>query len=118
MISFFGDFLTTLSSVIGFQIPPSDEPFLLDETVVFEFDDQVVPHTILMSAAVGPLLKDESEFYVRCLEANDQMRPTLSLYEDTLYLHQRVDPSISVENLKKELEDFKSALTIWKSRVS
>lgn len=125
---FFYSFLQELAEALSFPslVPDNQGACLLhfhekDHSILFEFDDQLVPNTILMSSPLC-LLPEENrlEILESCLKGNQEMDETLSCKPDDffLYLHRRVYPGIQAAALTPVINAFLSKITLWKEKIA
>ncbi|MCP5469792.1 MAG: type III secretion system chaperone [Chlamydiales bacterium] len=85
--------------------------------LLFEFDDHLVPNTILISTPIIEVaLSHEWHFYNETLKGNSLGEETLSLKPDDnlIYLHRRLSPLISAEDLQDILDVFIAKTVQWK----
>ncbi len=126
MISDFQEFLNELAVVLGFPLQPDDKGACLilmkqeEVPLLFEFDESLVPNTILISSEISPISEDIlSAVLEEALIANHSMSETLSCRPDSnfLYLHKRVHPKIAAADLKIIVEPLVKQVTHWRGRV-
>lgn len=127
MMRSFENFLKELAEVLGFsQLAPDIEGACLivmkegSIPLLFEFDDQLVPYTILVSSLIGLIPpKYQADIYEASLIGNETIEQTLSIKpdEDLLYLHQRVHPAIHGSDLKNVVYNFLDTFKIWKETI-
>lgn len=127
MMSPFESFLKELAEVLGFsQLAPDTQGaclIMMKEghiPLLFEFDDQLVPYTILVSSLIGLIPpKYQADLYEAALIGNETIEQTLSIKpdEDLLYLHQRLQPAMQAPDLEKVLNSFLDTLKIWKETL-
>lgn len=78
-------------------------------SLLFEYDDELVPNTILVTATLLTFsIQYREDIYEFCLKANQTMEETLSVKpdEDALYLHKRIHPDIEKSDLDSVLKSF------------
>lgn len=88
--------------------------------LLFEFDDHLVPNTILVSTQIAPIPIDKrAAFYEASLQGNSRMEETLSIKpdEDFLYLHRRFHPDIQAEDIDLALQAFLKQVKVWKEKA-
>ncbi len=88
--------------------------------LLFEYDEQLVPNTILLSCLVCAIpMEKRCEVYEASLIGNASIEETLSVKpdEDLLYLHRRFHPSIQASDLDKLLKRFLENVKLWKGKV-
>ena len=90
------------------------------ESLIFEFDNMLVPNTILVTSPCFLLPKENRERILEeALKCNKMIEETLSQKpdEEVLYLHRRLHPSIGQEELVAILNTFVEDLTTWRSTL-
>lgn len=88
--------------------------------LLFEFDDQLVPYSILVSTPLYAFpLTHRYGIYQICLMGNGEMEETLSVKpdEDLLYLHRRIHPEIDIFDLDLLLKNFLEKVKDWKDQA-
>ena len=88
--------------------------------LLFEWDEQLVPNTILLSCLVCQIsMERRCEVYEACLMGNESIEETLSVKpdEDLVYLHRRFHPSIQQEDLGNLLKRFLENLKLWREKI-
>lgn len=125
--STFEIFLSELAKVVHLShLKPDshDTCFLLwkegEIPLLFEFDDQLVPNTILLSAEIAPIPLDyQQEVFETALKENSLSEETLSVKpdEDMLFLHRRFHPFISAEEMDSLLKPFIEKVKQWRSKL-
>lgn len=88
--------------------------------LLFEYDEQLVPNTILVSCLVCQIpMERRIEVYDASLIGNASIEESLSVKpdEDLLYLHRRFHPSIQAGDLDKLLKRFLENVKLWKGKV-
>jgi len=88
--------------------------------LLFEFDDQLVPNTVLLSSAVASIpIAHRADIYEASLIGNMAIEDTLSIKpdEDMLYLHCRFHPQIQAVEIEQSLKFFLSNFKEWKRKV-
>lgn len=128
MSTLFENFLLELAKVLHFKTlaPDSYGACLIiikegNVPLLFEFDDQLVPNTILVSTPIAPIpIPYREALYEASLMGNHNLEGTLSVKpdEDILYFHRRLHPSIQAEDLEKLLRIFLENISFWKERVA
>jgi hypothetical protein len=123
----FETFLMELAKVLQFSslAPDAHGACLIvmkedSSSLLFEFDDQLVPNTILLSCPIIPIPIDHrAAIYEAALIGNNTIEDTLSVKpdEDTLFLHSRFHPSIQAAEIEKILYSFLKNVKLWKSKV-
>lgn len=126
-MSLFEIFLLELAKVLQF---PSLSPdahgaclIIMKEgkiPLLFEFDEQLVPNTVLLSCALSPIsIIHRIDIYEALLIGNSSQEDTLSIKpdEDMLYLHRRFHPDIQSIDLEPLLHQFLETAKEWKNRV-
>src|SRR5262249_27351044 len=123
----FEEFLMQLAQVLQFQRLAPDEQgaclIVMKESnaqLLFEFDEQLVPNTVLLSCLISSIPIDHrSDIYEALLAGNSTIEDTLSVKpdEDLLYLHRRFHPSIQADSLEKLLNTFLETVKTWKLNV-
>jgi hypothetical protein len=123
----FAIFLKELSQALGFNSLSPDQFGVCmirmkegDVHLLFEFDDQLVPNTILLSSFICPLpMENRSDIYEEILKRNHMIEETLSCKPDEnfLYLHRRMHPEMQAEELKKMLHHFILEVKFWKQKA-
>lgn len=119
-MTLFQKFLDQLAVVLEFKElkPDSHGACLLimkqsHVPLLFELDDQLVPNSILLSSPVTEMRAEQQVVVLNaCLKKNQQMEETLSRKpdEDAIYLHRRISPDITHEELKPIINDFIAAV--------
>lgn len=120
-------FLTELAHVLQFSTLAPDAKgacliIMKDGNVplLFEFDEQLVPNTILLSCLICPIpMERRVEVYEMSLIGNGAIEETLSIKpdDDLLYLHRRFHPAILADDLEKLLKSFLEQVKMWKGKV-
>lgn len=88
--------------------------------LLFEFDDQLVPNTILISCPIAAIpISHRLDIYEALLKGNSLIENTLSVKpdEDMLYMHRRLHPEIQAKELKQILHFFLETVKLWKKNV-
>lgn len=88
--------------------------------LLFEFDDHLVPNTVLLSTPILPLPHEyEWEAMIKALMGNHMMEETLSLKPDDniLYFHRRMSPHIKAKELKLLIDRFLEQTLKWKGAL-
>ena len=88
--------------------------------LLFEFDEQLVPNTILLSCPIAPLpIEHRADVYEASLVGNATLEETLSIKpdEDMLFLHRRLHPQIKAADIEKIIQSFLETVKTWKVRV-
>lgn len=88
--------------------------------LLFEFDKQLLPNTILLSSPVTSItLNNRSELYEALLKENHRIEETLSIKpdEDLVYLHRRFHPEIPPEELEISLHAFIDQILKWRKEI-
>lgn len=92
-----------------------------DLFLLFEYDDQLVPNTVLLSTEIIPFpIVYRSDMYEVCLKGNHSIEETLSVKpdEDLLYLHRRFHPDIDAEDLDPLITSFIHCVKEWRENVA
>lgn len=115
-MSRFQKFLNQLAVVLEFtQLKPDKHGACLiimkanNVPLLFEFDDQLVPNSILVSCPVTSIQYGyENVALTACLKRNELIEETLSKKpdEEQIYLHRRIHPGILSEDLKPIVDHF------------
>lgn len=123
----FQNFLNELAEALQFSSLKPDEwggcMIAFKEShaaLLFEFDEQLVPNTVLVSSPICTLpLENRSEIFEACLKANASNEATLSCKpdEDILYLHRRLHPEIRAQELQAALTEFLAQQVKWIQEV-
>lgn len=88
--------------------------------LLFEFDDHLVPNTILLSSPIAHFpIEHRVDIYEVSLSGNATIEETLSVKpdEDHLYVHRRFHPEIQAADIEKLLEIFLETVKKWKGEV-
>ncbi len=88
--------------------------------LLFEFDEQLVPNTILFSTFLCTLpQKNKIDILEACLKGNEQSNATLSCKpdEEVVYLHSRVHPDIRAAELKSWINEFVDQAMAWRKKI-
>ncbi len=127
MSDLFAPFLAELAKVLEFDALKVDSQgvcnIVMNENTIsllFEFDDQLVPNTILLSSPISSIpISHRLDVYEDLLVANSQIEDTLSVKpdEDMLYLHCRLHPSIQAIDIKAHLTRFLTTANEWRTKV-
>ena len=86
----------------------------------FEYDDSLVPHTILLSCDICLVpLEVMTGILEACLIHNSRSEETLSCRpeDNLLFLHRRIHPKIKAQDLKPLLNSFIDLIKQWKEKV-
>lgn len=120
-------FLATLAPLLEFPSlhPDSNHACLIAmrETgleLLFTWDDQLVPQTILLSTSLFSIPPGyQEQVYETCLKGNSLIDEILSVHpsEEVVYLHIRIPPSIPQKDLKTLLDRFQQAAFKWKGKL-
>jgi len=89
-------------------------------SLLFEFDTQLVPNTILISSIVISLpFENRVEILEQCLKGNQLQEETLSCKpdEDLIYLHRRLHPDIQAKELEPILSSFANQILSWRNKI-
>jgi Tir chaperone protein (CesT) family len=123
----FEDFLQQLATVLQFPslAPDSNGACLIvmkdgNIPLLFEFDEKLVPNTILLSSPVSAIpIEKRAEIYDASLMGNQTDEEILSIKpdEDLLYLHRRFHPAIFSDDLDILLKSFLNRIKDWKDKV-
>jgi hypothetical protein len=123
----FEKFLQELAKVLHFpQLAPDAHGVCLiimkegNIPLLFEFDDHLVPNTILLSSPIIHFAIDHRvEIYKASLIGNTTIEETLSVKpdEDLLYLHRRFHPDIGSSDLETLLQTFLDIAKKWRGKV-
>ncbi len=116
MDDFFEPFLKELAKALDFPVlkPDLQGACLIhfydkNASLLFELDDHLVPHTVIMSCDVMPIKSGNlPEFFELCLKENYSGEETFSCSPDdlTFTLHRRLQPEIPSFQLKKVIHAF------------
>ncbi len=106
----FETFLLELAKILEFKTLKPDQQgtclIVMKESQVhmlFEPDEQIVPHKILVSSPVAEFpVERRAEIYEMCLKSNNSIEETVSVKpdEDIIYLHRRIAPEIEAKELE------------------
>ena len=91
-----------------------------DIPLLFEFDDQLVPNTILLSAPIETFPSElRAVIYEALLVGNNFIEETLSVKpdEDLVYLHIRLHPASQAPEIQQTLKSFVSNIKEWRQKV-
>lgn len=121
----FQQFLQELAQGLGYGTLLPDEyggcaVTVESQELLFEFDDKLVPNTVLLSAAVCELPRERRKnVLLECLKANSEIEETLSKKpdEEVIYLHRRLHPDIRAEELKIVSTAFANRVAIWQKKI-
>lgn len=121
----FQSFLQELAQGLGYGTLLPDEyggcvVTVDSQELLFEFDDKLVPNTVLLSALVSELPTEKrKEVLLECLKANSEMEETLSKKpdEEVIYLHRRLHPDIRAEELKLVSSAFANQIAHWQKKI-
>lgn len=123
----FQDFLDELAEALQFSSLGPDKwgacLIVMKEeeaSLLFEFDDKLVPNTILLSSAIASLpFENRREIFEVCLKGNNKIDETLSCKpdEDVLYLHRRLHPDIRSQELLSLIRIFLEQIKIWRKKM-
>lgn len=88
--------------------------------LLFEFDDRIVPGSILVSSPIGPSSKNQTELLQALLKQNTSIEETVSWKEDDqqIYLHRRFSPDIPLADLKQALDSFLDQVNNWRKKLA
>lgn len=89
--------------------------------LLFEFDEQLVPNTVLVSSPVLPLpVHNRADILEACLKGNHENLETLSIKNDegVIYLHRRVHPNIEKEELQHVLDSLLNQIKVWRQKIN
>ncbi len=124
----FETFLTQLAPLLQFpSLSPDAKGACLiimkegNVLLLFEFDEQLVPNTVLLSSLLCSIPQERrAEVYEALLIGNQTIEETLSAKpdEDLLYLHQRFHPAIEAAALEKELSHFLEQERVWREKIA
>jgi hypothetical protein len=127
MATSFEIFLTQLAVVMHFSsLAPDGRGACLiimkegNIPLLFEFDEQLVPNTVLLSSPIITIpITHRADIYEALLKANSTIEETLSVKpdEDMLYLHRRFHPDIQAHEIEQLLEPFLKNVKHWKMQV-
>jgi hypothetical protein len=88
--------------------------------LLFEFDDQLVPNTILLSSLIGAVpISHRADVYEALLIGNQRIEETLSVKpdEDLFFAHRRFHPAIQAPELEKLLVFFLETVKTWRTKI-
>lgn len=91
-----------------------------DISLLFEFDDQLVPNTILLSAPVSDFPSEHrAAIYAAILAGNMGLEETLSIKpdDDLCFLHIRFNPQIQAAEIEQMLKSFVLKVKEWKQKI-
>ncbi len=124
-MSNFQTFLKQLATVLKFTALSADKHGAClvvlkssNTPILFEFDDHLVPNTILLSTPIVELVEESARaFFKEVLEGNQKMEETLSLKPDErlIYLHRRISPEIEAKELTSIIDYFLKSTLHWKA---
>lgn len=127
MKSAFEEFLDELAKALLFkQLKPDSKGACLlvlqkeQIPLLFEFDNSLVPNTILVSIEVCPIPHEILRSVLEeGLMANQHLSETLSCKPDSdyLFLHKRLHPKIESADIKKSVDSLIHETQAWRSRV-
>jgi hypothetical protein len=120
-------FLSELAKVLEFSSLHPDEHgaclIIMKEgnvPLLFEFDDQLVPNTVLLSSPILSIPTTHGlTIHEALLKGNGGIEETLSVKPDDemLYLHRRFHPQIGASEIDQLLQIFLQTLKEWKAKV-
>ncbi len=120
-------FLSELAKALNFSsLAPDSQGVCLiqiknEETpLLFEFDDQLVPNTVLLSSPVSAVpIERRAEVFESILMANLEIEDTLSVKpdEDMLFLHRRLHPQIHAREIREIIKTFLDTVRTWKEKI-
>jgi hypothetical protein len=123
----FETFLLELAKVLKFSTlaPDSQGACMIvmsewNASLLFEFDDQLVPNTVLLSSPIASIpIAHCNVVCEAALIGNTHIEETLSLKpdEDLLYLHRRFHPLMEASDIEKLLTMFLETLKTWREHV-
>ena len=123
----FEEFLNELAQVLKFSSLHPDQKgaclVVLKEhnlPLLFEFDDDLVPHTVLISCALAPFpIEYRSAFYTASLIGNATIAETLSVKpdEEILYLHRRCQSTMRASEIELLLNAFINTAKTWQKKA-
>jgi len=124
----FETFLLELAKVLNFStLAPDPQGACLiimkdgDTSLLFEFDDQLVPNTVLLSSPIAPIpIINRIDVYEAALIGNTSIEDTLSVKpdEDVLYLHRRLHPLMQATDIEQLIRIFLETIEQWKGRIA
>lgn len=90
-------------------------------SILFEYDEKIVPGSILLSTPVAPLRPESRNNMLKALlMGNWDLDGTLSKHpeKDEIFLHQRLDPEIELESLGPIIESFVYTKGNWEQKLA
>jgi hypothetical protein len=127
MMNAFETFLLVLAEALQFQTLAPDAHgaclIIIKEgkiPLLFEFDDHLVPNTILLSTPLSPFPTTSRTMICEALlEGNWGEEEILSIKpdENVVYLHARFHPEIQSLDLKPQLQQFIETAKVWKGKI-
>lgn len=127
MNAIFADFLKELAKATHFSdLKPDQQGSCLLEFkneklhILFEYDDSLVPNTIIISTEIADYSKELiADVLEECLIGNYMIEETLSSQpnEATLFLHRRVHPQIDATEILAILESFLIQAQKWRQKI-
>ena len=88
--------------------------------LLFEFDEQLVPNTVLLSSPITAIpVSHRLDVFEALLMGNSTIEDTLSAKpdEDMLYLHRRFHPEIQSSEIEQLLQTFLQTVKQWQGKV-
>ena len=123
----FKDFLNELAKALEFSHLEADTHgaclIVLKEDqlpLLFEFDDSLVPGTILASCEIAPIPQEIKPIFLeQALIANHTLEETLSICpnKDSLFLHRRIGAKILSDDLKVVIDSLVSQARQWRKKI-
>lgn len=123
----FISFLNELAQTLGFSTLTPDQKGVCQLAfekesleLLFEFDEQLVPNTILLTAFLCPLPeKNKVQVMENCLKENANLLETLSCKpdEELVYLHLRIHPEIRSSELNPLVKNFLADATRLRQKI-
>lgn len=127
MISPFEEFLLELAKALEFDhLGPDRQGACLivmkeDQTsLLFEYDESLVPHHVLVSSEICPIPSEISSAVLEeALVSNFVLEATLSCKPDSnhLYLHYRFHPKIDSAEIKSVIDNILTQIRQWRQKV-
>jgi hypothetical protein len=123
----FQEFLQKIASLYSLDTLRPDQMgacqlFLKKENLhlLFEYDDHIVPDTILVSTSLGEIaIGKEEDVSKKLLKYNEKGEDILSIQpeEPICFLHRRLSPHLEKEKLQESLTTFKETAVYWQQEI-
>lgn len=128
MSTSFETFLMELAKVVQIPqlIPDSQGACLIllkktKSTLLFQYDERWLPHPLLISSKVCSFpIELRATLSEESLDANlsSDVIASIHPHEDSVYLHQRIHPSIEAIELEKIVQNFQIEGQKWKDKIA